>query len=61
MQKQLSGSDVDAEVIASMAVPKRAAKKDGGRPEYMKDRMESLAKMKEGEHMLTPCGHVLSQ
>lgn len=53
MQRQLSGSDVDAEMIASMAVPKMAGKKDVGRLEYMKERMESLAKMKEGEPMLT--------
>ena len=47
MQTQLSGSDLDPGLIASMATPHKAAK-DGGRPEFMKDRTELLAKMKEG-------------
>ena len=47
MQAKLSGNTVDPGLIASMATTKMDAK-DGGRPEYMKDRTESLAKMKEG-------------
>ena len=47
LQNQLSSIGLDPRVTASMVVPNKAAK-GGGRPEYMRDRMESLAKMEEG-------------